>query len=69
MFAEDADFVVITGKYLEGRNEIVTYHARLLQTTSKAVTWMSHLSEFGFSVLTSRWHGWRPKELRMEAKK
>lgn len=29
LFAEDADFVVITGKYLKGRNEIVTYHARL----------------------------------------
>jgi uncharacterized protein (TIGR02246 family) len=29
LFTEDADFVVITGKYLKGRNEIVTYHARL----------------------------------------
>src|ERR1700675_3489975 len=29
LFAEDADFVVITGKYLKSRNEIVTYHARL----------------------------------------
>jgi uncharacterized protein (TIGR02246 family) len=29
LFAEDADFVVITGKYLKGRDEIVTYHARL----------------------------------------
>jgi uncharacterized protein (TIGR02246 family) len=29
LFAEDADFVVITGKYLKGRNAIVTYHARL----------------------------------------
>ena len=25
LFTEDADFVVITGKYLKGRNEIVTY--------------------------------------------
>jgi hypothetical protein len=29
LFAEDADFVVITGKYLKDRNEIVTYHAGL----------------------------------------
>ena len=29
LFAEDGDFVVITGKYVKGRNEIVTYHARL----------------------------------------
>jgi uncharacterized protein (TIGR02246 family) len=29
LFTEDADFVVITGKYLKGRNEIVTYHASL----------------------------------------
>jgi uncharacterized protein (TIGR02246 family) len=29
LFTEDADFVVITGKYLKGRNEIVTYHAGL----------------------------------------
>jgi uncharacterized protein (TIGR02246 family) len=29
LFTEAADFVVITGKYLKGRNEIVTYHARL----------------------------------------
>ncbi|SRR6266849_11203364 len=29
LFTEDADFVVITGKYLKGRNEIVTYHAAL----------------------------------------
>ena len=41
LFAEDADFVVITGKYLKGRNEIVTYHARdCSPTTSKAATWM-----------------------------
>jgi uncharacterized protein (TIGR02246 family) len=30
-FTEDADFVVITGKYLKGRNEIVTYHAELFE--------------------------------------
>ena len=29
LFTDDADFVVITGKYLKGRNEIVTYHAAL----------------------------------------
>jgi uncharacterized protein (TIGR02246 family) len=29
LFTVDADFVVITGKYLKGRNEIVTYHAGL----------------------------------------
>jgi uncharacterized protein (TIGR02246 family) len=29
LFAEEADFVVITGQYLKGRDEIVTYHARL----------------------------------------
>lgn len=27
LFSEDADFVVITGKYSKGRTEIVTYHA------------------------------------------
>ena len=27
LFTEDADFVVISGKYLKGRDEIVTYHA------------------------------------------
>jgi hypothetical protein len=26
---KDADFVVTTGKYLKGRNEIVAYHAGL----------------------------------------
>jgi uncharacterized protein (TIGR02246 family) len=29
LFRDDADFVVITGKYLKGRNEIVTYHSGL----------------------------------------
>jgi uncharacterized protein (TIGR02246 family) len=29
LFTEDADFVVITGKYLKGRSEIVAYHAEL----------------------------------------
>jgi uncharacterized protein (TIGR02246 family) len=29
LFTDDADFVVITGEYLKGRNEIVTYHSRL----------------------------------------
>jgi uncharacterized protein (TIGR02246 family) len=29
LFTDDADFVVITGKYLKGRNEIVTYHSEL----------------------------------------
>jgi hypothetical protein len=29
LFTEDADFVVITGQYLKGRNAIVTYHAGL----------------------------------------
>ena len=27
LFADDADFVVITGKHLKGRDEIETYHA------------------------------------------
>ncbi len=27
LLAEDAEFVVVTGKYLNGRNEIHTYHA------------------------------------------
>jgi uncharacterized protein (TIGR02246 family) len=29
LFTEDADFVVVTGKYLKGRSEIVTYHTGL----------------------------------------
>jgi uncharacterized protein (TIGR02246 family) len=49
LFAEDADFVVITGKYLKGRNEIVTYHAELftngfqgsrLEVTSVAIRFL-----------------------------
>jgi uncharacterized protein (TIGR02246 family) len=31
LFTEDADFVVVTGKWLKGRAEIVTYHRELLQ--------------------------------------
>jgi uncharacterized protein (TIGR02246 family) len=30
LFTEDADFVVITGKWLKGRSEIVSYHKDLL---------------------------------------
>jgi uncharacterized protein (TIGR02246 family) len=49
LFAEDADFVVITGKYLKGRNEIVAYHAELftggfqgsyLEVTSVAIRFL-----------------------------
>lgn len=29
LFTKDADFVVVTGKYLKGRDDIVTYHAGL----------------------------------------
>jgi uncharacterized protein (TIGR02246 family) len=29
LFADDADFVVITGKYLKGRNEIESYHTAI----------------------------------------
>jgi uncharacterized protein (TIGR02246 family) len=29
LFADDADFVVITGKYLKGRNEIEKYHTAI----------------------------------------
>jgi uncharacterized protein (TIGR02246 family) len=32
LFTEDADFVVITGKWLKGRDEIVDYHRKLLQS-------------------------------------
>jgi uncharacterized protein (TIGR02246 family) len=39
LFTEDADFVVITGKYLKGRNAIVTYHAELFSGSFKG----SHL--------------------------
>ena len=35
LFADDADFVVITGKWLKGRNEIVSYHKELLETYYK----------------------------------
>jgi uncharacterized protein (TIGR02246 family) len=31
LFTEDADFVVITGKWLKGRDEIVSYHHDLLR--------------------------------------
>ena len=49
LFTEDADFVVITGKYLKDRTEIVTYHAGLftgsfkgthLEATSVAVRFL-----------------------------
>jgi uncharacterized protein (TIGR02246 family) len=49
LFTVDADFVVITGKYLKGRNEIATYHAGLftgdfqgshLEVTSVAVRFL-----------------------------
>jgi uncharacterized protein (TIGR02246 family) len=30
LFTEDADFVVITGKWMKGRDEIVSYHRNLL---------------------------------------
>ena len=40
LFTQDADFVVITGKWLKGRSEIVSYHRDLLATYYKG----SHLS-------------------------
>jgi uncharacterized protein (TIGR02246 family) len=39
LFTDDADFVVITGKYLKGLTEIVTYHAELFTGSFKG----SHL--------------------------
>jgi uncharacterized protein (TIGR02246 family) len=33
LFTADADFVVITGRWLKGRDEIVRYHRELLQGT------------------------------------
>lgn len=33
LFTQDADFVVITGRWLKGRAEIVRYHRELLQST------------------------------------
>lgn len=35
LFWPDADFVVITGKWLNGRNEIVSYHRQLLASFYK----------------------------------
>jgi uncharacterized protein (TIGR02246 family) len=35
LFAEDADFVVVTGRRLTGRAEIVTYHRELLNSLYK----------------------------------
>jgi uncharacterized protein (TIGR02246 family) len=35
LFWPDADFVVITGKWLKGRNEIVSYHRQLLSSFYK----------------------------------
>jgi uncharacterized protein (TIGR02246 family) len=32
LFTEDADFVVVTGRWLQGRDEVVRYHRELLQT-------------------------------------
>jgi uncharacterized protein (TIGR02246 family) len=51
LFTEDADFVVVTGKYLKGRSEIITYHAGLfagdfrgsyLEVTSVVVRFLRH---------------------------
>lgn len=39
LFTEDADFVVITGNHLKGREEITTYHSGLLGRSFKG----SHL--------------------------
>jgi hypothetical protein len=35
LFTDDADFVVITGKWLKGRTEIVSYHKNLLETLQR----------------------------------
>ena len=40
LFWREADFVVITGKWLKGRDEIVSYHRNLLSTFYKG----SHLA-------------------------
>jgi uncharacterized protein (TIGR02246 family) len=40
LFTDDADFVVITGKWLKGRSEIVSYHKELLGSLYKG----SHLA-------------------------
>ena len=39
LFKEDADFVVITRKYLKGRNEIMTHHVGLFTSSFES----SHL--------------------------
>lgn len=46
LFTADADFIVITGRWLEGRDEIVRYHRELLQSvyTGSRTLPTSHLS-------------------------
>jgi uncharacterized protein (TIGR02246 family) len=46
LFTDDADFVVITGKWLKGRTEIVSYHKDLLETLYKG----SHLTPDAVTV-------------------
>jgi uncharacterized protein (TIGR02246 family) len=46
LFAEDADFVVVTGKYLTGRDEIVRYHSELINGGFKD----THLAIFSTTV-------------------
>jgi uncharacterized protein (TIGR02246 family) len=46
LFTEHANFVVITGNYLKGRNEIVTYHAGLFSGDFQA----SHLDVTSVAV-------------------
>ena len=46
LFTEDADFVVITGKYLKDRSEIVSYHAGLFTGSFKG----SHLDVTSVAV-------------------
>jgi uncharacterized protein (TIGR02246 family) len=46
LFTDDADFVVITGKWLKGRIEIVSYHKDLLESYYKG----SHLTPDAVTV-------------------
>ena len=44
LFTEDADFVVITGKWMKGKNEIVSYHRYLGNTTIGSHSFMDSVT-------------------------
>ena len=49
-FTQDADFVIVTGKWLKGRTEIVSYHKDLLADFYKGSRLSPERGSFGWRV-------------------